>query len=770
MSAIRRPARSRHGTSSQTLTPAHPSRRDFLARGGALIVSFTLAGRAIGAQPAEPQNLGQEPKKQPALPGSLKNAPMLDSWIRIDADGTITVFTGKAELGQGIKTALLQVAAEELAVDPRTLHLVTADTARTPNEGYTAGSQSMSDSGTAILHAAAQVRSILAGLAAQRLGVPLSELTVHLGAVRARDGRSMTFGQLVTGETLHVQASPQSPLRDPKTRGVMGKVFPRVDIPAKVTGRAIYVHDLRLPNMVHARVVRPPAYGARLQSVEASRVEKMPGVLRVVRNGSFLAVVAEREYQSVVAMRALARAAKWSQPARLPQARDIYAHFQRLPTQDFIDAGGATEVAVGPGTISATYRRPYQMHASIGPSCAIGLAQDGMLTIWSHTQGVYPLRDAIAEMLRVPAERVRCIHVEGSGCYGHTGADDAGADAALIASAFPGRPVRVQWMREDEHMWEPYGSIMILSARARLEGGRVTEWQYEVWSNTHLTRPASAGHLAPAWHIDPPFSPPAPQILPLPAGGGNRNAIPLYRFQNTRVVHHFVPGMPLRVSALRALGAYANVFAIESFMDELAAAAKADPVDFRLRHLEDARATDVINAAAERFGWSRFQRRRGRGRGFAFARYKNLAAYCAVAIEVEANGESGAVRPIRAVAAIDSGEAVNPDGIRNQTEGGIIQSISWTLYEAVSFDTQAIRSKDWSTYPILRFSNVPEAIDVHVITRPGMPFLGTGEAAQGPAAAALANAVADALGVRIRELPLTRSRVQAAVRSNSART
>jgi CO/xanthine dehydrogenase Mo-binding subunit len=404
------------------------------------------------------------------------------------------------------------------------------------------------------------------------------------------------------------------------------------------------------------------------------------------------------------------------------------------------------------------------MHASIGPSCAVGLSEDGMLTIWSHTQGVYPLRDAIAEMLRMPAERVRCIHMEGSGCYGHNGADDAGADAALIATAFPKRPVRVQWMREDEHTWEPYGSMMIASARARLDGANVAEWQYELWSNTHLTRPAPAGHLAPAWHIETPFTPPPPKLLPLPAGGGNRNAIPLYRFQATRVVHHFVPAMPLRVSALRALGAYHNVFAIESFMDELAAAAKADPVDFRLRHLEDSRATDVVNAAAERFGWARFQKRPGHGRGFAFARYKNLAAYCAVAIEVEADRESGHVRPLRAVAAIDSGEAVNPDGIRNQTEGGIIQSISWTLYEAVAFDTRRITSRDWSTYPILRFSNVPDAIDVHVISRPGMPFLGTGEAAQGPAAAALANAVADAIGVRLRDLPLTRARVKAAAR------
>jgi nicotinate dehydrogenase subunit B len=737
------------------------TRREFLARGGALVVSFALAPAFAG----EGQQAGAQPKPNPGLPGSLKTAALLDSWIRIDADGRITVFTGKAELGQGIKTALLQVAAEELVVEPRTITLVTADTARTANEGYTAGSQSMQDSATAIMHAASQVRGILVGLAAQRLNVPPADLTVHLGVIRAKDGRSVTYGQLVTNETLHVEATPQSPLRDPRTtRGVIGKSMQRVDIPAKVTGTAIYVQDLRLPNMVHARVVRPPSYNAKLASIANSGVERMPGVVKVVRNGNYLAVIAEREYQAVQAMRALAKAAKWQESASLPPPNDAYTSFQKLPTEDYVDLGGPAEAAMGTGAISATYRRPYQMHASIGPSCAVGLAENGNVTVWSHTQGVYPLRAAIAEMLRVPVDRVRVIHMEGSGCYGHNGADDAGADAALLAMALPGRPVRIQWMREDEHAWEPYGSMMISTARAKLENGRIAEWHYEVWSNTHLTRPApgAPGTLMPAWHIENPFAPPPPKPLPLPAGGGNRNAIPDYTLPNPRVVHHFVTGMPLRVSALRALGAYHNVFARESFMDELALAAKADPVDFRLRHMDDPRARDVIAAAAERFGWSKFQKQRGRGRGFGYARYKNLASYCAIAIEVEVDRESGHIRPIRCVAAIDAGEAVNPDGIRNQTEGGIIQSISWSLYEAVAFDTTRIKSRDWSTYPIMRFSNVPEAIDVHIITRPGAPFLGAGEAAQGPAAAALANAVADALGVRLRELPFTRARVKAA--------
>jgi nicotinate dehydrogenase subunit B len=731
------------------------SRRSFLASSGALVVSFSLWPELAAAQ---------EARKAPALPGSLKSTPMLDSWIRIDAKGDITVFTGKVELGQGVKTALIQVAAEELVVEPRRIKLVTADTSRTPDEGYTAGSQSMQDSGTAILNAAAQVRVILTGLASKRLDVPVDRLTVQHGAVRAGDGRTITYGELVAGQELHVPAQPQSSLRNPGTRTVMGQSMPRVDIPAKLTGNPIYVQDLRLPGMVHARVVRPPSYGARLRTLDTSKVEKMPGVLKIVRDGDYLAVLAEREYQAVTAMRALAKSATWEEQSTLPAQAGLHAFIQGRPSQDTVILGSQTSPGFGAGAIEATFRRPYQMHGSIGPSCAVGLAKDETVTVWTHSQGVYPLRDAIAEMLRVTKERVRCIHMEGSGCYGHNAADDAGADAALIAVAFPGRPVRVQLMREQEHTWEPYGSAMVSSARAQLDGnGKIAAWQYEVWSGPHNTRPGAAGNLAPARHLQAPFEPPVPKPIPQPTGGGDRNAIPYYRIENARAVHHFLNSSPLRVSALRALGAYHNVFAIESFMDELALAARIDPVEFRLRHLGDARALDVIRTAAERFGWLAWRKQRGRGRGIAFARYKNLAAYAAIACEVEVERETGRVRMVRAVAAVDSGEAVNPDGIRNQVEGGIIQSMSWTLYESVTFNDTRVTSTDWGSYPILRFSNLPDSVEVHVMDRPGQPFLGTGEAAQGPAAAAIANAVADATGARIRELPLTARRVKQAI-------
>ncbi|MDB5816655.1 MAG: aldehyde dehydrogenase [Rhizobacter sp.] len=376
---------------------------------------------------------------------------------------------------------------------------------------------------------------------------------------------------------------------------------------------------------------------------------------------------------------------------------------------------------------------------------------------------MYPLRAALAELLAVPLDKVRCIHMEGSGCYGHNAADDVAADAALLARAVPGKPVRVQWMREDEHGWEPLGPPMINTARATLDdAGKIVDWQFEVWSQSHNSRAGGAGDLLAGQHLEQAFKPTPPKPIPQPEGGGDRNSIPLYALPTARVIHHFQPDMPLRVSALRSLGAYHNVFAIESFMDELALAARQDPVDFRLRHMADMRARDVIQLAADRFGWTGFQRKPGRGRGFAFARYKNLGAYAAVAMEIEVSRDTGAVHILRVVAATDSGEAVNPDGIRNQIEGGIVQSASWTTAEEVQFDAARVTSRDWAAYPILRFPQIPDRIDVHIIDRPGMPFLGTGEATQGPTAACIANAVADATGARFRDLPISRSRVRAA--------
>jgi CO/xanthine dehydrogenase Mo-binding subunit len=545
----------------------------------------------------------------------------------------------------------------------------------------------------------------------------------------------------------------------------MGQPFQRVDIPAKVTGGAAYVQDMRLPGMVHARIVRPPSYGAQLIDCDSSAIEKMPGVVKVVRDGNFFAVTAVKEFLAVKAMNALAAAAKWQETARLPKQDDLANVLTKLPSQDSTIFERSDPAAVGHKTIEASYTRPYQSHGSIGPSCAVAQFADGAMTVWTHTQGVYPDRAGIAQMLKMQPSSVHLIHVEGSGCYGHNGADDAAADAALIAHAMPGVPVRVQWMREQEHAWEPYGPAMVTKLKASLdEAGKIADWNFEVWSNTHSMRPGGAGCMLAAQHMAQPIAVPAAKPIPLPEGGGDRNAIPIYTFPNAHVVHHFIPAMPLRISAMRALGAYHNVFSIESFMDELADLAGADPVEFRLRHLDDQRGRDVIEKAALGFGWQRGQKPPpDRGFGFAFARYKNLAAYCAIASEVEVNRETGRPRLVRAVAAVDSGQVVNPDGLTNQIEGAIVQSMSWTLYESVTFDDTRITSVDWQTYPILRFDAVPDSIEVHIINRPGQPFLGSGETGQGPAAASIANAIANATGKRLRYLPLTRKRIKDAI-------
>ncbi|AWN47044.1 aldehyde dehydrogenase [Methylobacterium terrae] len=708
--------------------------------------------------------IGLEPVRAASPRGSLAGAPRIDAWIRIGEDGAVTVLTGKAELGQGIKTALIQVAAEELGLAPAALRLITADTYLTPNEGYTAGSHSMQDSATAIRHAAAAARALLAEAAGRRLSLPPEDLTVADGAVAAPDGRRLAFGELAAEVDLDADVPAAPRLRDPSAHAVVGRPLPRVDIPAKVAGGAAYVQDIRAPGMVHARIVRPPRPGARLVSVESDAVAARPGVIRVHRDGDVLAVLAEREYAAVTAMRALAQAAVWQGGSRVPEPDALFVDLAGRAAERTLILDRGTDAPAPPGRrLTAQYRRRYQMHGSIGPSCAVAEFDGTRLTVWSHAQGMFPLRKALAEMLGLPEDRVRCIHVEGSGCYGHNGADDAAGDAALLARALPGRPVRVQYTREQEHLWEPYGGAMLTEAAAVLgPDGRIADWDYAVRSPTHLTRPPGAGQLLSARMLATPFPAPPPKALPQPEGGGDRNAIPLYRLPRARVAHDFVADMPLRVSALRSLGAYMNVFSIESFVDELAEAAGADPVAFRLAHLDDPRARAAIEAAAARFGWGA-PLPPGRGAGFAFARYKNLAAYCALAVEVAVERESGRVRLVRAQAAVDAGEVVNPHGIRDQIEGGVIQAMSWSLFEAVAHDAEGPTSRDWSTYPIARFPDVPERLDVHLIDRPGSPFLGAGEVAQGPTAAALANAIRAAAGVRLRELPMRPEVVKAAI-------
>ena len=731
------------------------SRRRFGQAAGALTIAFTL----------KPPSWAEGAK----LPGSLDKNRMLDAWLRINADGTVTVFTGKVELGQGILTALEQIAGDELDVAPKRIIMVSGDTAQTPDEDFTSGIQSIEYGGTALRYACAEARQRLVDAAGRRLGIPHGNYVVSIedGTISGfPDGKSVTYWELSGDAALHREANAGFAPKPPRALKIIGTNMPRLDIPRKVTGGVAYVQDIRLRGMLFGRIVRPPNYAAQLVSLDEVKVKQMPGVVTVVRDGRFLGVVAAREEQAIAARDALRDAARWSNEESLPPAENIYHYLKGLPEETHVVSEKGAAVPPAARVVhDAAYTRPYTAHASIGPSCAVAQMTDGALTVWTHSQGVFPLRRDLAKALELDQSRIRCIHKEGSGCYGHNGADDVALDAALLARAVGDRPVKVQWMRDDEFGWEPFGPAMTMSLHGALDDrGMIVDWTHDVWSNTHSTRPGQKDgvNLLAAWHLAQPKSPGKPAIIPLPAGGGDRNAVPPYDFPRQRVTNHFIPGMPLRVSALRALGGYANVFAAESFMDELAALAQVDPVEFRLRHLNDERAFAVIKTAAKHAGWQpNLPGRTGRGRGVGFAKYKNLSAYMAVVAEVQVDRGSGAVRVTKATAAIDAGQVINPNGLINQTEGGIIQATSWTLKEHVGFDRGGIVSRDWQSYPILTFPEVPH-IEVVVLDRPTEKSLGAGEAAQGPMAAAIANAVAHATGARLRDLPLAPERVRAA--------
>ena len=724
------------------------SRRRFI-ESGALVIGFALAPGGLRAQAAPAR-----------LPGSLNGNRMLDGWLRIEPNGRVTIFTGKIELGQGIGTALSQIAADELDVDLKRIDMVHGDTALTPNEGQTAGSQSMQDSGTAVRFACAEARELLLTAAAAKLTVPVTDLKVVDGTVSGPGNASTTYWALVSEVNLKREATATAKPKPAAEHKWVGKSIARRDIPKKFTGGAAYVQDIRLPGMVYGRVVRPPSPGAQLTSVDEAAVKRMPGVVAVVRDGSFLAVAALREEQAIKARDALRKSAVWQESATLPPSGNaLYDHMENLAVPGQVMAEKTAPAAAAAKTLEARYTRPFQAHGSIGPSCAVAQWEGGKLHVWTHSQGVYPLRGDLANTFGIEPAAVRCTHAEGAGCYGHNGADDVALDAALLARATGGRPVKLQWMRDDEFMWEPYGSAMVMKLGGGLDAqGNLVSWSHEVWSHPHSTRPGQSkgSHTLAARHLEKPVMAVPVTDVPLPAGGADRNAIPPYEVPNLKVSKHFILHSPLRTSALRTLGGYANVFAAESFVDELAAAAGADPVEFRLRHLKDPRARAVIEAAAQRAGWQP-----GDKRGFAYSRYKNLACYVALVAAVAVDRASGRVRVTRAVAAVDAGQIVNPDGVVNQIEGGIIQAASWTLKEEVAFDATRVKTRSWADYPIVRFEEVPE-VEVVLLNRPDAPFLGVGEGAQGPAAAAIANAIARSSGARLRALPFTPERVKRA--------
>lgn len=701
------------------------------------------------------------------LPGSLETNRRLDRWLSINADGTVTLYTGKVEIGQGILTAVMQMTAEELDIDVKRLRLKAASTAFSPDEGITSGSRSIQESGLALRHVAAEVRDLLLARAAQKLGVTLESLTVSDGVVSARGGGSVTYWELATPDLLAREAGFDVTAKLPQEHVVVGTSLERVDIPNKVTGKPSFVQDMQPEGLLHGRISRPPGPKATLKSIDLKEVEQMPGVVAVVRDGNFLGVVAKREEQAIRAERRLARIAQWNNGPELP-ANDP-RHLLTLQAQaetEVINTKGDPSTA-GAKQFSAEYTKPYLAHASLAPSCALAQwgsgADSGKVWIWTHSQGIYPLRGDMAQVLGLPESDIIITHAEGAGCYGHNAADDVTLDAVLLARAVPGKPVRVQWMREDEFAWEPFSSPMVVKLNASLDDkGNIVNWGHELWSHAHSTRPGGKGgvNLLAAWHLEKPLPAAKPGNPPLPGGGSHRNAVPLYDFPNQKVTNHLIRQSPLRTSALRALGGHANAYAIECFIDELAEAAGADPVEFRLRHLKDARAKAVIEKVAQMAKWQPNEKGDGeRGRGIGFARYKNLAAYIAVIAEVHIAED---VRVTKLWGAVDVGQAINPDGVINQIEGGMIQSASWTLKERVDFDKVGITTRNWLDYPILSFVEVPD-IEVALINRPEAPPVGAGEGTQGPVSGAIGNAIYNAIGARLRDMPFTRDRIVAAL-------
>ena len=728
-------------------------RRDFIKTAGCLTIGFTLERSASAAM----IHIGPI---QDELPRSLSRDPAINAWLQIQPDDTVKVFTGKMELGQGIRTAIAQVAAEELDLRMNQVEVKLAETGVTPDEGYTAGSGSMDNSAMSVRFAAAAARAKLLQLAATKFKTKTAELTMEAGVISwKRGGRKVRFAQLLNGKQITDKVTLPVLLKEKSKYSLVGHSIQRDDIIDMIQGKPIFVQDLRFPGMVHARIIRPLNYHATLTSFDEEALKKQfPSVLRTVIDGNFIGIITSDEYSAVQVQTAGQSFVRWtnSRPLVPSSFESLNAYLRSLPAKtENVKSVGQTDFESKSRVYTATYSRPYTMHGSIGPSCAVALFENGMLHIWSHSQGIYPLRTAISKLLNIDIEKIHITGVPGSGCYGHNGADDVAAEAAILAMAHAGNHVRLQWSREDEHAWEPYGSAMIMDIKASLdENKKITDWQYQLWSDTHGTRPGgNPENLLPARYIRNATNK-APSGF---SGGAYRNSEPYYDIPNQKIDMHFFSG-PLRVSALRSLGAFGNIVAIECFMDELAIAAGADPYEFRLMHLTDPRAKAVLirlREMVQRSVASQTTEGLSTGTGIAFSRYKNTAAYCAVAARAVFNRKLNQIGITQMFSVIDAGETINTDGVINQTEGGMIQAASWAMQEGVQFDREAIRSVDWKSYPIFRFSQCPDT-EVEIIHNPGEGPLGAGEAAQGPAGAAVINAVYQATGIRYRDLPIVK--------------
>lgn len=696
------------------------------------------------------------------LPLSLINNRRLEAWLRFQPDRTVRLAVGKVEIGQGILIALSQIAAEELDVAVGRIDILSGDTADAPDEGSTSSSQSIEVSGRSVRLVSAELRERVLGRLARRLNCAPEALSVDDGCfLMEGNPTGYDYWSFAGPEDFAADIAGLAEPKPPAAYKVVGQPVPRRDLAPKVTGAA-FIHDIVRPDMLHARVLRQPSYGARLQSLNEAAIRRAAGGdMEVVRVGDFVAFVGPDETVVQRAAVAAVSAATWTGVRVLTPAQQEAAWLVQQPADDRIlgDPPPAVEAGV---VVSQTYSRPFVSHAALAPSCALAEFRDGHLSVWSHTQGVYPLRNSLSGILGLKREQVTVRHAHGAGCYGHNGADDAALDAAIIAMQLPGRCIRVQWRREEEFGFEPVSTAHTTRIRAALDdAGRPVDWTAEVWAGSHVQRPVFGGNmLAHEALPDPP--PPSKANDPGEAngGGGTRNAFPMYDFPAKRVIHHLALATPVRTSSLRGLGALPNVYALECFMDELAERAGVDPVEYRLGLLSDARARRLIQIVAERCGWSgRGAVGTGHGLGLAWSRYKNKAAYACVAVELDVDQD---IVLRRAWCAADAGLVINPDGARNQLEGGIVHAASMTLKEQVTLEGDGISSLDWDRYPIMRFSEVPE-IDTVIIDNPDMPTLGMGECTFGPTAAAIGNAVAHALGVRIRDMPLTRERIAAAL-------
>jgi CO/xanthine dehydrogenase Mo-binding subunit len=734
------------------------SRREFLEVGGALIVSFAVPLQRI---------LADEPAAGAAAKAAKTvAADQVDGFLAIDAQGKITVFSGKVDLGTGVRTALTQIAAEELSVPFAQVDVIQGDTALTPDQGVSYGSLSIQNGGMQIRQAAATARRALLAQAAKSLGVAEGDLVIDAGMIKHRDGsKSISYGELIGGKNFMLALDKDAPLKDPASYTIVGRSQARLDIPDKVTGKFTYMQDFRVDGMLHGRVVRPPAIGANLQDVDEASVANVPGLVKVVRQGDFLGVVATSEWGAISAAKQLK--ATWSDWAGLPDETKLWEHVRatKVSKDDVTSNVGDADAALGKATkkLSATYDFAIHTHGSIGPSCAIAQFDGGKLTCWSASQATHNLRKQLASMLGLADADVRAIYIDGSGCYGRNGHEDAAADAALLARAV-GRPVRVQWMRADEHGWDPKGPPTLID----LQAGLAQDGSIDAWSSQFYVPEGAAGlvKLVAAEHAGLPFD------AKMSPGGIINDSAVAYTFPNVKTVAHRLESTPFRPSWIRAPGRMQNTFANEAFLDEIAAQTGADPIELRLRYIKnDARGTELLERLRTFAKWKKHASSKDRhatktasGRGVAYVKYELTRTYVGMVATVDVDPRTGIIKAKHFAVVQDCGQVINPDGMKNQIEGNVVQTVSRTLIEQLTFDRSRVTSLDWKSYPILTFPDVPE-VDIELIDRPKEKPWGVGEPSSALVSAVISNAVFDAIGVRLRSVPFVPAKVVAAIKA-----